>query len=171
MASRRPKPSLTDTPASWSRQRQEARGGTLVARAEQKLYISCFVLLIPLAVSITNTKTGGEEGRTKEMIPKNDLHLRYGLLSRLRPPSEQILYIDVQSSIAAQTLTGYARVRQNHMQTLIHKRIIISHYSFPTPRALITPFCLQSQRQQRSAHPLPKYRQSHSPTDPSRPSR
>ena len=82
------------------------------------------------------------------MIPKNDFHLRYGQLLRLGPLSEQILYIDVQSSSAAQTLTGYARVRQNHMQTLIHNRIIISHYSFPTPRALIAPFYLQSQRQQ-----------------------
>ena len=105
-------------------------------------------MLIFLTVSITNTKTGGEEGRAKEMIPKNNFHLRYGPLSRLGLPSEQILYIDVQSSSAAQALIEYARVRQNHMQTLIRNHIIISHDSFPTSRALIAPFCLQSQRQQ-----------------------
>ena len=99
-------------------------------------------MLIFLTVSITNTKTGGEEGRAKEMIPKNNFHLRYGPLSRLVPALEQILYIDVQSRSAAQSLIGYARVRQNHMQTLIHNRVIIGHYSFPTPRAFIALFCL-----------------------------
>ena len=105
-------------------------------------------MLILLTVSIANTKTGGEEGRAKEMISKNDFHSRYGPLSRLGSPSERILYIDVQSSSAAQNLIAYARARQDHMQTLIHNRIIISHYSLPMARALIAPFCLQSQRQQ-----------------------
>ena len=105
-------------------------------------------MLILLTVSITNTKTRGEEGRAKEMISKTDFHLRYGPLSRLGSPSEQILYIDVQSNSAAQALIGYARVQQNHMQILIHNRIIMSHHSFPIPRALIAPFCLQFQRQQ-----------------------
>ena len=73
-------------------------------------------MLILLTVSITNTKTGGEEGRTKEIIMKNKFYLRYGPLSRLGFPSKQSSYIDVQLSSAAQTLIGYARVGPNHLQ-------------------------------------------------------
>lgn len=54
------------------------------------------------------------------MIPKYKFYLRYGLLSRLGFPSEQILYIDVQLSSTAQTLIRYAQVRQDHTQTLVH---------------------------------------------------
>ena len=105
-------------------------------------------MLILLTVPITNTKTGGKKGRAKEMILTIDFHFRYGPLSKLGPPLKQILYIDVKSSSAAQTLIGYARVKQKSMQVFVHNRIMKSHYSFPTRRALIAPFCLQSQRQQ-----------------------
>ncbi len=97
------------------------------------LYMHRSMLLILPTVPITDSQTGGEEGRAKEMNQKHNLYLRVGHLARQRPLSNPFLYIDVQSSSATRTLSGYARVRPYHVMN--HSLLVSqsSHCTFLSP--------------------------------------
>lgn len=160
-------PSLTRFLASWPRQRQEARGGTSASKA---LDPSARTLHRPAnTLGSSNYRLRNRRRRKKKQ--RNDTEKWFSFTLELAFEARPLVR---KSSVYRYQMEQYyaktERVRSNNENSLCRcssKTIPSSTITrFLSQGALIAPSYHDLQLPQLSAHPLPKYKPSHSPTGP-----